>query len=278
MGEHHSGTAATESSNESPRYSHLTANKASATQNSMSIETMQLVNHKFLCDSPSPNRLQHVPSDNTFECTKKSCSAQASQKFLDYGVMQCAAHPYRNQALYRKLALGPYSSVNTDKTFTPRANKQLTIFYAGSVHVFDNVPLLTLQTILLMASKASNTTIKVVNTNSGASVPPSFKGLVTNRQILTQALNDTNHSAYSCSSISANNNGVIISPSLSDNDPSKNVNSFVKTNKVGTSMFRVVPQARKESLARFLRKRKERLRNKSCVDQGDSLTLYKDLA
>ncbi|XP_020082227.1 protein TIFY 6a [Ananas comosus] len=162
---------------------------------------------------------------------------------------------------------------------------QLTIFYAGVVNVFDNVPLDKAQELMLFASKASNTTAVSASPKSDPVIPAAVKlvdseGLNT-KQPPTQKRSHVaplNSSLSSPVSVASQGGSLSKSASSSNDDsirpksagplpPSKqNETSTTLPPALGattaaTIMTRAVPQARKASLARFLEKRKERMTN-----------------
>ncbi|XP_072990509.1 protein TIFY 6a-like [Typha latifolia] len=144
------------------------------------------------------------------------------------------------------------------------ATAQLTVFYAGVVNVFDDIPMNKAQEIMLLANKASS---KTSNAGSSRNTPLQSPSKLAGS-------NDSNTSSGLSSPISvASLRGTHSrSASITSDDSAgpKSAGPLAPTNQyfdppntntspVGATMPRAVPQARKASLARFLEKRKERV-------------------
>ncbi|XP_042430848.1 protein TIFY 6a-like isoform X1 [Zingiber officinale] len=166
---------------------------------------------------------------------------------------------------------------------------QLTIFYAGTVHVYDDVSFDKAEAIIALVSEGSNSKgtlnasrskapFKVtapVPTNFPASDSLSTKQILcptplrvvspcsgfSNPMLVTPVAGANSRSSFSTpSDIVGANIMSSLSPSIKQ-EPSRTLPSaFGSTVSVATSS-RAVPQARKASLARFLEKRKERANN-----------------
>ncbi|XP_059455438.1 protein TIFY 6B isoform X3 [Corylus avellana] len=148
------------------------------------------------------------------------------------------------------------------------APAQLTIFYAGSVNVYNDITPEKAQAIMSLAAKGSSPTHH--NTLSTAQVPSPCNGLIKNQsQIITLLPGLSNPlTSQACSQsgvgTSSSNELVTVKPtgaspfSINHSEPPKAVNL---AESAATTLIPTValPQARKASLARFLEKRKERV-------------------
>ncbi|KAE9613897.1 putative transcription factor TIFY family [Lupinus albus] len=150
------------------------------------------------------------------------------------------------------------------------SSAQLTIFYAGTVNVFDDISAGKVQAIMLMAgngfSVASNTEQpKVLAPGSKLTaddcVPMIQATSAAPSSGLSSPLSVSSHTGAQSGSgststdefLTAKPTGATTTP-ISNAEPPKVVN-------VTTMLTSAVPQARKASLARFLEKRKERVMN-----------------
>ncbi|KAI0524859.1 hypothetical protein KFK09_004249 [Dendrobium nobile] len=170
--------------------------------------------------------------------------------------------------------VGSFTPRNVVKT-TP-TTAQLTIFYAGSVNVYDDVPWDKAQDVMLKASEGSKATTNAL---------PRSKGSLCDGLIVSQTPKTlNNHVVSSCSgllntlSLASCKGNQSESGSMTTDDKvgAKRTGTPVSTRQDETSITmnnsmaaaatatitpRAVPQARKASLARFLEKRKERVSN-----------------
>ncbi|XP_007045244.2 PREDICTED: protein TIFY 6B [Theobroma cacao] len=152
---------------------------------------------------------------------------------------------------------------------------QLTIFYAGTVNVYEDITPEKAQAIMYLAQNGSSVASSVahpkVQVQTPISKPVQVDSVPANQLINTQLssglsspLSVSSHNGAQSRSGSTTTDEVMACKStgtpttpISKMEPPKMVNTMGSV--AATSMMPSVPQARKASLARFLEKRKERV-------------------
>ncbi|XWS69371.1 hypothetical protein CRYUN_Cryun04dG0173400 [Craigia yunnanensis] len=152
---------------------------------------------------------------------------------------------------------------------------QLTIFYAGTVNVYDDITPEKAQAIMFLAgngsSMASNVAHPKVQVQTPISKPVQVDSVIPNQLINTQLscgisspLSVSSHTGAQSRSVSSSTDelmvckttGTLTTP-ISKVEPPKLLNTMGSA--AANGMMPSVPQARKASLTRFLEKRKERV-------------------
>ncbi|KAK9278682.1 hypothetical protein L1049_028256 [Liquidambar formosana] len=170
---------------------------------------------------------------------------------------------------------GPADLRNASKPFGAPA--QLTIFYAGSVNVYDDVSPERAQAIMLLAGNAPSITPKTTFATAQVQAPtpkPSTGDSFTGNQSHSTSHCSGHPSPISVTSLAGSQSGggssstnelisvkpigALASPTNQPEPPKSSLGSAA-----ATLIPSAVPQARKASLARFLEKRKERVTNTS---------------
>ncbi|XP_068658314.1 protein TIFY 6B-like isoform X2 [Aristolochia californica] len=152
---------------------------------------------------------------------------------------------------------GTYALRNNSKPSTGSA--QLTVFYGGTVNVYDDISAEEAQAIMFLAGNGNtNPTTHRTPVNISAPVKPEpWSGLSSPISVTCHSnAQSGSGSSHPEDLLSPESVGALTAPSSSKPEPSPQIP--VSTS---TSLIPAVPLARKASLARFLEKRKERVLN-----------------
>ncbi|KAI4352100.1 hypothetical protein L6164_006385 [Bauhinia variegata] len=144
---------------------------------------------------------------------------------------------------------------NSSKSSATGAPAQLTIFYGGSVNVYNDITPEKAQDLILLAGKGSNSSQNKTVSSSQVQAPISVPSK-DNAFIMSQSYPTSLPSPLPGRGSSTNNELNIMTPAAFSVTRS---NLLESPTPVGSSVVPQVPQARKKSLARFLEKRKDRL-------------------
>ncbi|CAK7326788.1 unnamed protein product [Dovyalis caffra] len=170
--------------------------------------------------------------------------------------------------------VGSVTGVTDSSVKASGSNAQLTIFYAGTVNVYDDISPEKAQAIMFLAgngsSISSNLAQPKVQVQASSSKPATADASPVNQPVMPtppcSRLSSPSHTGAQSGSgststeeiMATKTTGAVTTPVTKPEHPkTANVVESVAT----TTMIPSVPQARKASLARFLEKRKERALN-----------------
>ncbi|CAL5354794.1 unnamed protein product [Camellia sinensis] len=204
-----------------------------------------------------------------FSSAGQNCAGAAMNQQLLGGTPVTAPHSILS-------SLGSVAGT-TEPWFNSKSSgaPQLTIFYAGSVHVYDDISPEKAQAIMFLAGNGSTTASNMAQPGAQVQVPASKQaggdGVLVNQptnttlsSALSSPISVSSHPiGHSGSGPTTNDEVMAVKPTgglsipINKADPPKIVTSLAATTMIPSA----VPQARKASLARFLEKRKERAMN-----------------
>ncbi|XP_061976192.1 protein TIFY 6B-like [Populus nigra] len=170
--------------------------------------------------------------------------------------------------------VGPVAGVADSSVKAYGSPAQLTIFYAGSVNVYDDISPEKAQAIMFLAGNGSSISSKSaqpkVQVQAFSSKPAAADVSPVNQPIMStppcSSLSSPSHTGAQSGSgststeeiMATKTTGPVTIPVIKPDHPKT---GYVVGSVATTTMIPSVPQARKASLARFLEKRKERATN-----------------
>ncbi|XP_030959639.1 protein TIFY 6B-like isoform X4 [Quercus lobata] len=251
-------------------------NKVSAISHLMSFKVSQEdKNQKIASDSHMSSGFMSISTADAFDASQKRSMAE---------IQNLAGVNVKQQLLGGIPATAPHSVIPTAANITgitepwngvkaSGSPAQLTIFYGGTVHVYDDITPEKAQAIMLLAgngSIASNAAHPKAQVQAPSSKLAAADGVTVNQPInthpcsgLSSPLSVSSHTgAQSGSGSTGNDESMAAKTTGAPTTPvSKAVPLQITKMVVPFSSVAPVPQARKASLARFLEKRKERVMN-----------------
>ncbi|KAA8529021.1 hypothetical protein F0562_033491 [Nyssa sinensis] len=253
------------------------SNKVSALPHFMSFKTAQEDKTAKIMSDPLASGFMALSTADAFDhahkCSFGEIQVLPLKQQLLGGIPVTTSHP----ALP---SLGSVAGINEPwfNSKSSAAPAQLTIFYAGTVHVYDDISPEKAQAIMFLAGNgslaASNTTQPRAQVQTPNSKLAAGDGVFANQPMNTPPCSGLSSPMYVSSHpvghsgsgsisndevIAAKTTGVLTAP-VSKVDPPKIVTSLgpvSATNMISSA----IPQVPKASLTRFLEKRKERLMN-----------------
>nr|XP_023911682.1 protein TIFY 6B-like isoform X4 [Quercus suber] len=251
-------------------------NKGSAISHLMSFKVSQEdKNQKIASDSHMSSGFMSISTADAFDASQKRSMAE---------IQNLAGVKVKQQLLGGIPATAPHSVIPTAANITgitepwngvkaSGSPAQLTIFYGGTVHVYDDITPEKAQAIMLLAgngSIASNAAHPKAQVQAPSSKLAAADGVTVNQSInthpcsgLSSPLSVSSHTgAQSGSGSTGNDESMAAKTTGAPTTPiSKAVPLQMPKMVAPFPSVAPVPQARKASLARFLEKRKERVMN-----------------
>ncbi|KAJ8753740.1 hypothetical protein K2173_026416 [Erythroxylum novogranatense] len=253
----------------------VTHDKQAASNHRMA--SYDTVHHYKACPAHHPQEVRTFPVNNQQNQTITiSMSAPVLQSHLGSSGHNVVGNPISAQPLGAVPVVTPVSVLSptnsivgtTDLSSKASVNAaQLTIFYGGSVCVYDDISPEKAQAIMLLAgtgaSPTQNKSVQTTQTRAPPVPKPSIGDCYTGNRNLNMPLcsglvGPISVTPCSPSELSIGKPVVALASSVNQTEASKPI---ISVGPVSSALVPAVavPQARKASLARFLEKRKERV-------------------